>query len=191
MTVISTPLTFGVGSLRFNPETTSPEEVRALGKALLEHPSIGPHLRGPVKYYHRGQTDVRLEYDYEIPRDEAVSDKFYQDVRALAQRTVRISGKWHHSHTTGVERIGTPTLPPQVQLVFEYGASLIATGFIPGESGHAYQYATIVTSGGRNVKIHLFKEYIAALSDAISEGMRESATTGRVSEKKLPFGLSI
>lgn len=104
MNVLSS-LTFGLGSLRFDPRTTSEADMKRLAKALLEHPSIGTFLRGPIRYYGRGEKDVRLEYDFRIPDDEQLADAFYQNVRALVQRTIYIVGKWHHSHWTGVEHI--------------------------------------------------------------------------------------
>ena len=189
MTALSTNLTYGIGSLRFNPQTTSPEEIKGLAKVLLAHPSIGEFLRGPIKYYWRGKNDVRLEYGFEITSEEVVAEKFYQDVHTLVQRTIHIVGTWHHSHWTGVELSGALTITPQVLMIFKYGASLTATGIIPGEEGYAYRHATIMTPEGKNMKVHLFKQNIIALCDAISKGLRESATTGRVAIVDLPFGM--
>jgi hypothetical protein len=78
---------------------------------------------------------------------------------------------------------------PQVHLIFTYGATLVATGIIPGDTGYAYQYATILTPTDKDVSVHLFKEDVAALCDAISEGLRESAKTDKVAEIRLPFAL--
>lgn len=105
MTALSSTLVFGLGSLRFNPQTTSEEDMKRLAKVLLEHPSIGTSLRGPVRFYGRGAKDARLEYDYRIPDDGELAESFYQNIRAVVQQTICIVGKWHHSHWTGVEHI--------------------------------------------------------------------------------------
>lgn len=105
MTALCSTFTSGLGSLRFDPRTTSPEDIKRLAKVLLEHPSIGMVLRGPIKYYVRGETDARLEYDFKIPNNEELADNFYQKVRLVTMQTIHIVGKWHHSHWTGVEYI--------------------------------------------------------------------------------------
>lgn len=105
MTIQSSSLIHGLGSLRFNPETVPEDQIRLLAEIMIENAAIGTFLRGPIRFYGRGEKDVRLEYDFRIPDNVELAESFYQNIRMIVQEVIPVIDKWYHSHWTGVEHI--------------------------------------------------------------------------------------
>ena len=107
----------GIGSLRFNYETVTAENLRELADMLRNEENIRDYFVGRMRIFSRGPqfrepTEIRLEFDYQIPSsgpgaDSSTShDRYLRGIiRVIVEETLGGIGKWHHSQTYPVELV--------------------------------------------------------------------------------------
>ena len=108
---------YGIGSLRFNYETVSAENLRELAKECLGDEYIREYFVGSMRIFsrgpqHREPTEIRLEFDYRIPdngpggNSSSSHDRYLRGhIRAIVDEMLKGVGKWNHSQTYPVELI--------------------------------------------------------------------------------------
>jgi hypothetical protein len=107
----------GIGSLRFNYETVTSDNLRELAKILRDDKNIHEYFAGSMRIFSRGPklkepTEIRLEFDYQIPNngpgaDSSSSHDRYlrSQIRGIVEETLGGIGKWHHGQTYPIELV--------------------------------------------------------------------------------------
>lgn len=97
----------GLGTVRVDGNEFGSYDLAHAGRMLLEHNKIRPFICDPIRVYSRGPGDLRLEYDFQVDeRDpERFSQRLYGQAHNVILSTLKIRGRWNHSHWLGIELV--------------------------------------------------------------------------------------
>ena len=97
----------GLGTVRVDGQSYGSYDLAHAGDMMLESNKIRPFICGPIRVYSRGPNDLRLEYDFKVHEHEADdhSQRLHGQVKNVILKTLKIKGRWNHSHWLGIELV--------------------------------------------------------------------------------------